>query len=105
MSSWGVSPAADSAEAVVQTPCIRPSSPSRRTSYNLKGTPPEPLHQVQDTAILMQTGWPDMRLPILYALSHPARVADSVDCARHDLPRNVRRAPLFLEVICGFEAM
>merc|ERR1712151_183014 len=28
----------------------------------------------QDTAVLMQTGWPDMRLPILYALSHPARV-------------------------------
>merc|ERR1740129_2382866 len=30
--------------------------------------------EVQDTAVLMQTGWPDMRLPILYALSHPARV-------------------------------
>ena len=31
--------------------------------------------ECQDTAILMQTGWPDMRLPILYALSHPSRVA------------------------------
>lgn len=30
--------------------------------------------ETQDTAVLMQTGWPDMRLPILYALSHPARV-------------------------------
>ncbi|CAE7021730.1 dxr, partial [Symbiodinium sp. KB8] len=30
--------------------------------------------ECQDTAILMQTGWPDMRLPILYALSHPSRV-------------------------------
>jgi len=30
--------------------------------------------ELQDTAVLMQTGWPDMRLPILYALSHPARV-------------------------------
>eukprot|EP00405_Crypthecodinium_cohnii_P017840 CAMPEP_0206460188 /NCGR_PEP_ID=MMETSP0324_2-20121206/24617_1 /ASSEMBLY_ACC=CAM_ASM_000836 /TAXON_ID=2866 /ORGANISM="Crypthecodinium cohnii, Strain Seligo" /LENGTH=510 /DNA_ID=CAMNT_0053931871 /DNA_START=115 /DNA_END=1647 /DNA_ORIENTATION=+ len=30
--------------------------------------------ECQDTAILMQTGWPDMRLPILYALTHPARV-------------------------------
>jgi len=30
--------------------------------------------ECQDTAVLMQTGWPDMRLPILYALSHPARV-------------------------------
>jgi 1-deoxy-D-xylulose-5-phosphate reductoisomerase len=30
--------------------------------------------EMQDTAVLMQTGWPDMRLPILYALSHPARV-------------------------------
>merc|ERR1712151_307496 len=28
----------------------------------------------QDTAVLMQTGWPDMRLPILYALSYPSRV-------------------------------
>lgn len=30
--------------------------------------------EMQDTAVLMQTGWPDMRLPILYALSHPSRV-------------------------------
>lgn len=30
--------------------------------------------ECQDTAVLMQTGWPDMRLPIIYALSHPARV-------------------------------
>jgi len=30
--------------------------------------------ELQDTAILMQTGWPDMRLPILYALSYPSRV-------------------------------
>nr|ABI96272.1 chloroplast 1-deoxy-D-xylulose 5-phosphate reductoisomerase precursor [Pyrocystis lunula] len=30
--------------------------------------------ECHDTAVLMQTGWPDMRLPILYALSHPARV-------------------------------
>jgi 1-deoxy-D-xylulose-5-phosphate reductoisomerase len=30
--------------------------------------------EMKDTAVLMQTGWPDMRLPILYALSHPARV-------------------------------
>eukprot|EP00811_Abedinium_folium_P032379 NODE_5429_length_1771_cov_48.573601.p1 GENE.NODE_5429_length_1771_cov_48.573601~~NODE_5429_length_1771_cov_48.573601.p1 ORF type:complete len:500 (-),score=130.42 NODE_5429_length_1771_cov_48.573601:272-1615(-) len=29
---------------------------------------------LQDTSVLMQAGWPDMRLPILYALSHPARV-------------------------------
>merc|ERR550537_176717 len=25
-------------------------------------------------AVLMQTGWPDMRLPILYSLSYPSRV-------------------------------
>jgi len=31
--------------------------------------------ELQDTAVLMQTGWPDMRLPILYALSHPSRVS------------------------------
>ncbi|CAE8677962.1 unnamed protein product [Polarella glacialis] len=30
--------------------------------------------ECQDTAVIMQMGWPDMRLPILYALSHPARV-------------------------------
>jgi len=30
--------------------------------------------ELQDTAVLMQTGWPDMRLPILYALSYPARM-------------------------------
>merc|ERR1712039_578997 len=30
--------------------------------------------ELQDTAILMQMGWPDMRLPILYALSYPARI-------------------------------
>lgn len=30
--------------------------------------------ECQDTAVLMQTGWPDMRLPILYALSYPVRV-------------------------------
>lgn len=31
--------------------------------------------ELKDTAVLMQAGWPDMRLPILYALSHPARVS------------------------------
>jgi len=30
--------------------------------------------ELQDTAVLMQTGWPDMRLPILYALAYPSRV-------------------------------
>jgi len=30
--------------------------------------------ECHDTAVLMQSGWPDMRLPILYALSYPARV-------------------------------
>jgi 1-deoxy-D-xylulose-5-phosphate reductoisomerase len=30
--------------------------------------------EMKDTAVLMQTGWPDMRLPVLYALSHPVRV-------------------------------
>merc|ERR1712217_425647 len=31
--------------------------------------------ELQDTAVLMQTGWPDMRLPIVYALSYPSRVS------------------------------
>lgn len=30
--------------------------------------------ELQDTALLMQAGWPDMRLPILYALSYPSRL-------------------------------
>eukprot|EP00406_Dinophysis_acuminata_P022378 CAMPEP_0179333684 /NCGR_PEP_ID=MMETSP0797-20121207/65489_1 /TAXON_ID=47934 /ORGANISM="Dinophysis acuminata, Strain DAEP01" /LENGTH=469 /DNA_ID=CAMNT_0021046817 /DNA_START=47 /DNA_END=1456 /DNA_ORIENTATION=- len=30
--------------------------------------------ETQDTAVLAQMGWPDMRLPILYALAYPARV-------------------------------
>lgn len=30
--------------------------------------------ECQDTAVLMQSGWPDMRLPILYALSYPSRI-------------------------------
>merc|ERR1711957_1082509 len=30
--------------------------------------------ECHDTAVLMQTGWPDMRLPIVYALSYPSRV-------------------------------
>jgi 1-deoxy-D-xylulose-5-phosphate reductoisomerase len=30
---------------------------------------------VQDTSVLAQLGWPDMRLPLLYALSWPERIA------------------------------
>jgi 1-deoxy-D-xylulose-5-phosphate reductoisomerase len=32
------------------------------------------LIEVQDTSVLAQLGWPDMRLPLLYALSYPARI-------------------------------
>ena len=32
------------------------------------------LIELQDTSILAQLGWPDMRLPLLYALSWPERV-------------------------------
>lgn len=32
------------------------------------------LIEVQDTSILAQLGWPDMRLPLLYALSWPERI-------------------------------
>ena len=31
------------------------------------------LIELQDTSVLAQLGWPDMRLPLLYALSWPAR--------------------------------
>lgn len=33
------------------------------------------LIEVQDTSVLAQLGWPDMRLPLLYAMSWPERVA------------------------------
>lgn len=32
------------------------------------------LIEVQDTSILAQLGWPDMRLPLLYAMSWPERI-------------------------------
>ncbi len=32
------------------------------------------LIEVQDTSVLAQLGWPDMRLPLLYALSWPTRI-------------------------------
>ena len=35
------------------------------------------LIEVQDTSVLAQLGWPDMRLPLLYALSWPERIATS----------------------------
>jgi 1-deoxy-D-xylulose-5-phosphate reductoisomerase len=33
------------------------------------------LIEVQDTSVLAQLGWADMRLPLLYALSYPDRLA------------------------------
>ena len=33
------------------------------------------LIEVQDTSVLAQLGWADMRLPLLYALSYPDRIA------------------------------
>jgi len=33
------------------------------------------LIEVQDTSVLAQLGWADMRLPLLYALSYPERIA------------------------------
>lgn len=30
--------------------------------------------ELQDTSVLAQLGWPDMRLPLLYALSYPERI-------------------------------
>jgi 1-deoxy-D-xylulose-5-phosphate reductoisomerase len=32
------------------------------------------LIEVRDTSVLAQLGWPDMRLPLLYALSYPERI-------------------------------
>ncbi len=33
------------------------------------------LIELQDTSVLAQLGWPDMRLPLLYALSYPDRLS------------------------------
>jgi len=33
------------------------------------------LIELQDTSVLAQLGWPDMRLPLLYAMSWPERIA------------------------------
>ncbi|MCU0525658.1 MAG: 1-deoxy-D-xylulose-5-phosphate reductoisomerase [Elainella sp. Prado103] len=41
------------------------------------------LIELQDTSVLAQLGWADMRLPLLYALSYPERVA--TDWERLDL--------------------
>lgn len=35
------------------------------------------LIELQDTSVLAQLGWPDMRLPLLYALSYPERIPTS----------------------------
>ncbi len=44
------------------------------------------LIELQDTSVLAQLGWPDMRLPLLYALSWPERIA--TDWARLDLVKS-----------------
>ncbi|MBW4623002.1 MAG: 1-deoxy-D-xylulose-5-phosphate reductoisomerase [Cyanosarcina radialis HA8281-LM2] len=41
------------------------------------------LIELQDTSVLAQLGWPDMRLPLLYALSYPERI--HTDWERLDL--------------------
>lgn len=43
------------------------------------------LIELQDTSVLAQLGWPDMRLPLLYALSWPERIFtdwDSLDLVK-----------------------
>lgn len=35
--------------------------------------------EAQDTSVIAQLGWPDMRLPLLYSLSWPHRVRMSYD--------------------------
>lgn len=55
--------------------------------------------ETADSSVLAQLGWPDMRLPILYTMSWPARV----QCSEQTWPRldfvkmgdlTFRRAPL-----------
>lgn len=35
--------------------------------------------EAQDTSVIAQLGWPDMRLPLLYSLSWPHRLPMSYD--------------------------
>ncbi|MDG2990196.1 1-deoxy-D-xylulose-5-phosphate reductoisomerase [Candidatus Synechococcus calcipolaris G9] len=44
------------------------------------------LIELQDTSVLAQLGWPDMRLPLLYALSWPERI--TTDWPRLDLVKS-----------------
>ncbi len=44
------------------------------------------LIELQDTSVLAQLGWPDMRLPLLYALSWPERI--QTDWPRLDLVKS-----------------
>jgi 1-deoxy-D-xylulose-5-phosphate reductoisomerase len=44
------------------------------------------LIELQDTSVLAQLGWPDMRLPLLYALSWPERI--HTDWERLDLVKS-----------------
>ena len=44
------------------------------------------LIELQDTSVLAQLGWPDMRLPLLYALSWPERIY--TDWKRFDLVKS-----------------
>lgn len=44
------------------------------------------LIELQDTSVLAQLGWPDMRLPLLYALSWPERI--KTDWQRLDLVKS-----------------
>lgn len=37
------------------------------------------LIELQDTSVLAQLGWPDMRLPLLYALSYPDRIPTELE--------------------------
>ncbi|KPQ39722.1 MAG: 1-deoxy-D-xylulose-5-phosphate reductoisomerase Dxr [Phormidium sp. OSCR] len=37
------------------------------------------LIELQDTSVLAQLGWPDMRLPLLYSLSYPERIPTDLE--------------------------
>ncbi|MFO8038157.1 MAG: 1-deoxy-D-xylulose-5-phosphate reductoisomerase [Sodalinema sp.] len=37
------------------------------------------LIELQDTSVLAQLGWPDMRLPLLYSLSYPERIPTELE--------------------------
>lgn len=56
-----------------------PLSGKNRAKTTNRAIRDTPQVEAQDTSVIAQLGWPDMRLPLLYSLSWPHRVRMSYD--------------------------